>query len=258
MAKNDIPELSFEQILLDELPEEDKQEILNRQGTSEKIKELESSNKAILISYPPSALADKIEKRLNKKKTTFFKFAPKLLTAAAALAIAAVAILDPTLPGNQSPAISNEGINLKGTPKLEIYKAGYDYGRPDAYKLETGSKLSQGDNIQISYIAAGRKYGVIFSIDGNGYVQLHHPNSEFSQPVLQTSKRTNLPYSIILDDAPYFEKYFFITSTQNFSTDAVLEEAKNLAENPPRALNENLKLPEGFDQYTIVFYKEDK
>ena len=47
-------------------------------------------------------------------------------------------------------------------------------------RLKNEAIATEGDCIQITYIAAGAKYGSIISIDGNGYLSQHYP--EYAQP----------------------------------------------------------------------------
>jgi hypothetical protein len=55
---------------------------------------------------------------------------------------------------------------------------------------------------------------LIASIDGAGVVTLHYP-ANADAPALATAlaqKPTSLPQAYVLDDAPQFERFFFITS----------------------------------------------
>ncbi|MFY0576601.1 hypothetical protein ACN28S_21700 [Cystobacter fuscus] len=43
--------------------------------------------------------------------------------------------------------------------------------------LAQGALAARGDVVQVSYVAAGARFGVIFSVDGRGTVTLHAPES---------------------------------------------------------------------------------
>src|SRR5262249_16204658 len=60
--------------------------------------------------------------------------------------------------------------------------------------------------------AGGHGYGVIASVDGAGAVTLHFPFSEDAPPQATAVARdtTTLPHAYALDDAPRFERFFFL------------------------------------------------
>lgn len=92
----------------------------------------------------------------------------------------------------------------------------------EAVKLDSNAKVSEGDTLQISYIAAGAKYGAIISIDGNGTITQHFPYDNNQCEELETSGEIALNYSYQLDDAPSFERFMLITSSQPFSTTSLI------------------------------------
>jgi hypothetical protein len=67
---------------------------------------------------------------------------------------------------------------------------------------------------------------VIFSIDGRARVTLHFPASERETPSLDSSGEVVLPYGYRLDDAPRFERFYFVTSAEEFSVSALLEDVQ--------------------------------
>jgi hypothetical protein len=69
------------------------------------------------------------------------------------------------------------------------------------------------------------------------------------------SKQFLLPNAIELDDAPNFERFFFLTSEYPIDVDGVLREAQDLANNPERVQQKNLDLPESFKQYSVLILK---
>jgi hypothetical protein len=82
--------------------------------------------------------------------------------------------------------------------------------------------------LQVSYVALGRPYGVIFSIDGAGVVTLHHPTSaEGEQALVDLDGAVPLPSAYELDDAPRFEKFFFVTALHPLDVTAILEKARH-------------------------------
>ncbi len=57
---------------------------------------------------------------------------------------------------------------------------------------------------------------MIFSVDGNGTVTVHYPYSGNESANLVMNEKTSLKSSFILDTAPKYEKFYFVTSYQKF------------------------------------------
>ena len=55
-------------------------------------------------------------------------------------------------------------------------------------------------------------------MDGNGALTLHMGNGEKAVE-LAPGKMNSLPFAYKLDDAPYFEKFFFVTSPMEFTVE---------------------------------------
>jgi hypothetical protein len=58
-----------------------------------------------------------------------------------------------------------------------------------------------------------------------------------------------------LDDAPEFERFFFVASEKAFSTEKVIQAAEDLAEKSDDAKSQNLRLPRGLEQSSILLLK---
>ena len=121
--------------------------------------------------------------------------------------------------------------------------------------LGSGDRAKEGDLLQIAYAPAGQSYGVIFSIDGNSLVTLHFPESRTESTLLQSKDRVLLKSAYELDDAPEFERFFFITAQTKISVKSILDEANSLALNPGKAKTDKLELPEAFGQFTTLIIK---
>jgi len=87
--------------------------------------------------------------------------------------------------------------------------------------LKNGARAKAGDLLQLAYIPAGKTYGVIFSIDGSGIVTLHHPESKGNSSILKQEKKNLLPSSYELDNAPDFERFFFITTMEEIEVQSI-------------------------------------
>ncbi len=262
MGKKNIPDLHYEQILLSEISEEEARKILAESGSKEKIEQLKESNAEILFNHPPHKIVEQINARLKMKKKSFIsdlipkKLIAQIASAAAALAIITIAIINPASPGDSS----GDGNNIKGlTPKLQVFRDESDGPNSVFRLLEDGATVHENDLIQLSYRPAGQPFGIIFSIDGTGAVNPYYPRY-FSDLANELGKggTVNLDFSLRLDDAPLFEKFYFITSEEEFSPAEVEMIAENFAAEPSRVISGDLPLPSNFEQYSITFYKEGK
>ena len=262
MGKKNIPDLYYEQILLSEISEEEAKKILSEPGSKEKIEQLKDSNAEILFNHPPHKIAAGISARLEKKKKFSIKdlisrkLVSQIATGAAALTLITIAIINPASPGKSA----GDGNNTKGiTPKLEIYRDESEDGNSIFRLLEDKATVHNNDLIQLSYRPAGKPYGIIFSIDGTGTVNSYYPQYFSDQAnALEKGGKITLDFSLRLDDAPLFEKFFFITSEEEFSPAEIEEIAEKFAADQDRVTSSDLPLPSKYEQYSITFYKEEK
>lgn len=113
-------------------------------------------------------------------------------------------------------------------PELAIYLMG-DQEVP----LRDRSALYAGDTIQIAYAApAGAEhYGVIFSIDGRSQLTMHYPYRAGQSSLLVSGKRTFLNEAYILDDAPDYEVFVMVISTNPLDAETVLRKAAGITQN---------------------------
>lgn len=267
--KNDkIPELYLEQALLDELPEE-KKRLMKTGEVAARLEELEASNREILKKYDPADMAGKILNRLESaqgderpvvvRPNWFNQHRLGVLLAAAALAI--VAGTSPFLfrrsAALETGAPGSEITRIKGMdPAISLYR------KVDGAveQLTDGAVARESDLIQISYNAAGKAFGVIFSIDGRGVVSLHLPDNENGSLILKREGEVALDFSYRLDDAPDFERFFFVTSDRTFDLGTVLQAARTLSvslvkENADPG-KERLQLPDKLEYTSVIVRKE--
>ena len=117
-------------------------------------------------------------------------------------------------------------------------------------RLEENQTVNPGDLLQISYISTDAKYGIILSIDHNHWVTLHYPTQTHLSTQLQQGKEIFLNHSYELDDAPNFERFYFITSNQPINIEDILNIAKQT-----EAGETKLKLPSELKQMMIHLKK---
>ena len=144
-------------------------------------------------------------------------------------------------------------VRIKGMePDIRVYRKHDD----SIVRLEDESVVKNDDLLQISYVAAGKSHGAIVSVDGRGVVTLHYPEHESAPLSLESDGEVALKYSYRLDDAPDFERFFFITGSDSFSLKSVLQAAEALAVSESRGITGYLKLPENLEQVDLLLSKE--
>jgi hypothetical protein len=253
-----VPPLLVEQLVLGELPDavaaRVRAELENEPGGFQRLAAIRRSNEATRLEYPPRSIVPAIELRAGIKpkpsRTKWMMILPATLAAAAALALALH-----HQPNVMAPAESEarETILLKGTPRLVIHRK-QDGSAP---ALNPGTLVRPHDVLQVGYLANGMRFGVIFSLDGRGGVTLHYPEAEGQAQTLNPKGEVPLAHAYELDDAPAFERFFFVAAEAPIDIDAVLHEARSLASHPDDAAMKKLEhLPDGLTQYSFTLRKE--
>jgi len=251
MKKNRVPDILIEQLLLGELPEAKARRLREDPQVRARVAELQASNREILERYPPEVMVQRIGWRLARQKQAAPRrwTLPRLAPAAgfAALLLAAGVVLATMAPRRE------EVTRVKGArPHLVVYRKTGE----GAEALSAGSGIRAGDVLQIGYVAAARKHGVIFSIDGRGVLTLHFPASPTASSLLSNQGETLLDYAYQLDDAPGFERFFLVTSDRAPPVDQVLAAGRRLATDPRQARQARLGLPAGLEQWSVLLAKK--
>ena len=258
--RSELPRLALEQLALGELDPAAEKALRERHGdwVDEELRTLEASNSEILADYPAAAMAARIrqraeasgESRSKRRAWAPWVFAPTLVAAAAVVWIV-VGDGDgadgPSLDATTSGAVlvepdGPEPTRIKGgvDPHVVI-----DRRTSEGHeRLTTGERVRAGDLLQVSYVGAGHRHGVIVSLDGAGVVTLHHPASADDEPVLAEGKEVPLASSYELDDAPGYERFVFVTRDDEVvpDVDEVLRAAEALASDSQRARDGALPL----------------
>lgn len=263
-----VRDWELERYLLGELPAGRMDEIEKLLGADSELREklavLRRSNKEILNSYPRETMVPQIKAQVETEQEDQAErpvFLKRLLYATPALA-AVLVVLFIVLqnPGGRTTQDIQglQGTRIKGTEKIDVSKPHILVHRKvndTSELLESGDKANEGDLLQIAYAAVGANYGVILSIDGRGVITLHYPETEEENPVLDQGTRTLLSSSYELDDAPDYERFFFITSKSGIDVRTILKSAKELAKDPGMAETAELDLPNSISQYSLLIKK---
>lgn len=145
-----------------------------------------------------------------------------------------------------------EMTRVKGImPSLRIYRK-----TEDGFEIiKNNSKVVAHDVLQLAYIPGSAKYGLIFSLDGNAQVTLHYPYSKSDSTQLNNNGETRLSFSYELDDAPGFERFFFLASDKPLDLQKIIQAAHVLPED--KHMFENLVSENEIIQTTITLMKDE-
>ncbi len=267
MADTKIPDWKLERFLLCELPSDEMRSIerslSSDPGLKRRLEALEASNMAILEAHPPGEMAKAILNRAGsagawparavRPRSSYRRaLLPAIAFGTAALIFALVKPAgfdrEAGLPVGDVPDV----IRLKGMePGLFVFKK--SAGGPE--RLSDGAQAASEDVLQLAYVSTERSYGIILSIDGRGAVTLHHPSDPAASPRLELNRRVFLEKAYQLDDAPGFERFFYLSSSSPPDVAMVLQAARRLAADPERAAREPLALDASVRQ---IFFMVNK
>ncbi len=253
-ADRPIPDLLLEQYRLDELPATDTariERLLIEDATLRaRLAALEASDREIAQRQPAEWLAGRIRERMRTETRRPRPTAPAIRRFALASALAAAAVVI-AFAVPWKPA--DDGDRIKGlSPSLAIYRR-----TPQGSEtLADGAAARAGDLLRVGYVAAGRGYGVILSIDGRGVVTLHLPPGGSRAAALRGGGTVLLDQAYELDDAPAWERFYFVTSEDAFDVAPVVEAAKRAAARDLRSPPAALPISRELGQVTFSLQKE--
>jgi hypothetical protein len=245
--KKTVPEMLVEQLVLQELPAEQREEVLGRlrqeEGGMERLQALRASNGEILAAYPADQLAAQIKRRAacvtapRRFQMPLSWAVPALSTAAACALLLWIATpfgLHGFTASHRAETTQSkaEATRTKGEPRLFVYRK----RASGVEELGSMAEVRPKDVLQLRYLSSGARYGVIFSVDGRGSVSLHFPETAEASTALEDGAAHTLPYAYELDDAPGFERFFFVTSSAPIDVKMVLEKGRKLGSDSVRPL----------------------
>jgi hypothetical protein len=263
-GKRTFDDLSLERYVLGELGKKEakliEEDMARDQELALRVSKIKESNVEILEKYAPHAMTERILSRAeNNTDESRAKRSPRTVRrviyafgCAAVLASLLVVFL-PMLTNGMLSGTNNEGIRVKGDFALKLYRqtaSGYE-------ELADRARVSPGERFQLKYRAGNESYGMIFSIDGRGNITLHFPQNGKASPLL--SKKGDVPLldAFELDDAPGFERFFFVASKNVFNVSDVLAKGEELAGSVDRGLSGRLTLASGLSSASVALIKGD-
>ncbi len=265
MNNETINDYYLERYAMGELPDEETEEIRRSISTAphlqEVLEDIQSSNNDILALYPPKAVIASLTSRLEKTPHKSFPIRQVLAISSIAATFLILFLVLPMLkkePRIIYPGSMQDSTLVKGIPAVDLSKTQllvYRKIRDQVEILTDGEKAGTGDLLQLAYVTAEDPYGMILSIDGRGLVTVHFPQNTGDPTALEMNKQSLLVNAIELDDAPDFERFFFLTSEAPIDVDDVLIKVKGQATKPQQVKRSGLDLPENIKQYSILILK---
>lgn len=246
-AADRVPEWLLERYALGELPAERLAEVgrrlLEEAGGAERLAALRAADARFLLERPPFTVVPALRAALPAPAARSSLGRGWLLVPALAASLGALLVLrspGPTAEVAPPTLAGEEGIGVKGLEAgLEVHRR----SRAGVESLPEGATARPGDMIQLSTRAEQGSYGLILSIDGRGGLTRHLPVGGRAAAPLDAGLHA-LPTAFELDDAPAFERFFFISADRPFEVEPVLAAAAALAARPD-ASSAPLLLPAG-------------
>jgi hypothetical protein len=269
-----VPDLLVERLHAGDLPPDEAARIraaLEAEGGLGRLEALARDDAAFRDAHPPGPALGELRRRAGalpppRRRPLRFRGlgrplptqqscvgprpAMKWLAAVAVAAVAAVLAL--RLPAlHKSTGDGLEDNRTKGAAHLELHR---QRAAGAAEALRGGAEARAGDLLQVSYVAGGAAYGAVVSVDGRGAVTLHLPAGPGPAAPLARGGAVPLDHAYLLDDAPRFERFFLVTSSEPFDAGAVVEAARRLAASG-RADTAPLALPAGLAADDLLIVK---
>jgi hypothetical protein len=257
-----IPDWLVERIALDEVPAASKGRVerADARELAERLAAVNAENAAELSAHPPGPAIAQIEARVAREKQLAARRRVRRLgllgiaCSAAAAVVLFIGTRDVTTDrvGGSLRGSDHEITRVKGATRLLAFRHAGDH----VERLDEDAPVRAGDLIQLSYNAGGQPFGMIASVDGAGVVTLHYPVSEDAPPeaTALAKKTTALPNAYALDDAPSFERFFFVTADTPIDIKQNLASLRELAHRADSA-TATLELPAGLRQQSLRLRK---
>ncbi len=255
-----LPDWLVERIALDEVPAASKRRVesADAEDIADRVAALRADNAAELTAYPAGPAVAEIEARVAREKQKSARRRVRLVgmlglaTAAAAALVVFVGTRHVDRTGGSLGSADPDITRVKGATRLTAYRQAGE----KIEKLDEDALVKSGDLIQLRYSAGGAHFGIIASVDGAGVVTLHHPLTESAPPeaTALATKATALPTAYALDDAPGFERFFFLTADQPIDVRGSLDVLRAFAHRADSA-TAWLDLPAGMHQASLRLRK---
>jgi len=253
MTDHPVPDIVLERYRLNELPEDERRQLAARLDRDQELRA-----RLALLERSDEELREPVERvrvSLRVKRPARAGLALRWAVPAVA-AIGAIVFALAVRPG--APVASDDdrikGSEASGRPSLALYRR-----TPEgSEQLADGDVVHAGDLVRVGYRAAGRRFGLIVSIDGAGTVTMHLPASGDRAVALKNDPIVLLDEAYELDDAPRWEEFFFVASETAFDAAPVVEAARDAAGTNGPLPRTSLPLPSAFSQASFTLQKASR
>lgn len=229
-----VPEWLLERLVANDLPEAQAADVrkrLAREPDGEaRLAALRASNEEILAKRGGKEVAAEVARRMRVREVADAQVAKRsfasrfalsgLAVGALGVALALVVVRPAPRDGGGRDNAPLEEVTVRGehSPHLLVYRKHGD--KADA--LAPNAVVHAGDMLQVSYVSAGHRYGVIVSLDASGELTAHLPESPGAAAELERRGETALAHAYeLVGNEPGFERFVFVTADVPFSTDVV-------------------------------------
>jgi hypothetical protein len=239
-----VPDLVLERYHLGEMPPDESAAFERRLHGDEELRRrlliLKASDEEIRRRYPADVMGAQVRRRLEAGAKDvpraagagFFGLRWRTVAVLAGVLVLVVLVGPPLLGPGDDPGDRVKGLD----PTLLLFRKTPEGSEP----LKDGAAARAGDLIRIGYRAAGQRWGVIVSVDGRGVVTQHLPRDGAHAVRLSTESQALLDSAYELDDAPRWERFYFVAGSAPFDTAPVIEAVNGVAASgaagPPPAL----------------------
>lgn len=218
-----IPEWKLERYLLGELSPHEAEEISKSSKSDNilrmRIQTLQESNAEFLKAYPAEhVFRDMVYSQRKTGSARGLQIAAMITILLGVMAVAYLKFQPTEIMNGVDEVGSTSGtevasVRIKGLPsRFEVWKKAGD----SAIQMQDKDSVIAGDELQIRYAVAEKCFGLLFSMDGNGIVTIHIGQDNNAVELAPQGIKF-LPTAYKLDNAPYFEKFFFLTAGEAFS-----------------------------------------
>lgn len=228
-----ISDFKLERYLVGDLSAEEMQEIRRRKETDgilrTRLQVMSEDGKRILAENPFSQLEPRLDE-MDSAGGRLVSFPRSVMKVAAAIVVA-LGIFSTVLMMSNDRDLGVGNVESRGTEvalmelgndtrikgmdvRMEVWKKSGD----TAIQMENMGEAREGDELQLRYSVPQKCYGLLFSMDGNGVLTVHLGNGAGSV-ALEPGQMVTLPFAYKLDNAPYFEKFYLMTSEKTFAVD---------------------------------------
>lgn len=218
-----IPEWKLERYLLGELSPHEAEEISKLSKSDDilrmRIQTLQKSNAEFLKAHPAEhVFRDMVYSQRKTGSARGLQIAAMITVLLGIMAVAYLKFQPTEIMNGVDEVGSTSGtevasVRIKGLPsRFEVWKKTGD----SAIQMQDKDFVIAGDELQIRYAVAEKCFGLLFSMDGNGIVTIHIGQDNNAVELAPQGIKF-LPTAYKLDNAPYFEKFFFLTAGEAFS-----------------------------------------